>query len=56
MEQFEGITFNYNGQDTEIPFSHIEELISFKNMKPVIVVAGTDSDRNIGNISSDVDK
>lgn len=47
MEQFEGITFNYNGQDTEIPFSHIEELISFKNMKPVIVVAGTGSGKTV---------
>ena len=41
MEQFEGITFNYNDQDLEIPFAHIEELLKFRNMKPVVCVGIT---------------
>ena len=41
METFEGITFNYAGQDAEIPFLKIEDILDFKDMKPIVVVAIT---------------
>ena len=40
-ETFEGITFNYNDQDVEIPFVRVQDLVHFKNMKPIVVLANT---------------